>query len=217
MAKIDAIPFVLTCFWRKAMKRMLSVLSALLLSGSLALWVPNVEAAPRHHPEQTRGKAKKASKAEPTKKGAKKSDKKFSRADEKKKQGKNNKKNKAKVDRFAQRPAEPLKPVVPTEQRDLNELSSAQRPARLPKGVARAYAMDGSSFYIHGKRIRIQGLDASADLSLTSEHAKQRLQQALDSGAVTFEPVNGNQQSGTVVANVRVSNRDIHEVLRETR
>jgi guanyl-specific ribonuclease Sa len=60
-----------------------------------------------------------------------------------------------------------------------------QRPAR---GAARAYAMDGATFYQGGRKIRVQGLDVR-EPGMTSEHATQRLQRALDGGSLSVEPV----------------------------
>jgi hypothetical protein len=42
--------------------------------------------------------------------------------------------------------------------------------------------MDGATFYQSGRKIRVQGLDAR-DPGMSSEHATQRLQRALDAGA----------------------------------
>ena len=84
-----------------------------------------------------------------------------------------------------------------------------QRPAR---GVARAYAMDGATFYQGGRKIRVQGLDAR-EPGMTSEHATQRLQRALDGGSLSIEPVD-TDSSGHVIAVVRVNGRNVAETVR---
>lgn len=85
-------------------------------------------------------------------------------------------------------------------------------PARPSRGVARAYAMDGATFYQNGRKIRIQGLDAR-DPGMTSEHATQRLQRALDSGSLTVEPQD-TDPAGHMVAVVRVNGRNLADALR---
>ncbi|MCK6375269.1 MAG: hypothetical protein L6Q69_14320, partial [Zoogloea sp.] len=84
-----------------------------------------------------------------------------------------------------------------------------QRPAR---GVARAYAMDGATFYQSGRKYRVQGLDAR-DPGMSSEHATQRLQRALDAGNLTVEPVEVDP-SGHTVAVVRVNGRNVADTVR---
>lgn len=82
--------------------------------------------------------------------------------------------------------------------------------ARQPKNVpVRAYARDGASFYQNGQLIRIQGL---TDPGAGGEHAKQRLQQLLDGGQVSVEPVDGTA-SGGMLAVVKVNGRDVAETL----
>jgi endonuclease YncB( thermonuclease family) len=78
--------------------------------------------------------------------------------------------------------------------------------------VARAYAMDGATFYQSGRKIRVQGLDAR-DPGMSSEHATQRLQRALDAGSVTVEPVEVDG-SGHTVAVVRVNGRNVADAVR---
>ena len=87
--------------------------------------------------------------------------------------------------------------------------ASTQRP---PRGTARAYAMDGASFYQSGRKFRVQGLDAR-DPGMTSEHATQRLQRALDGGNLTIEPVE-TDAAGHTVAVVRVNGRNVADVVR---
>ncbi len=88
----------------------------------------------------------------------------------------------------------------------------AQPQTRSGRGVARAYAMDGATFYQSGRKIRVQGLDAR-DPGMSSEHATQRLQRALDAGSVTVEPVEVDG-SGHTVAVVRVNGRNVAEAVR---
>lgn len=83
---------------------------------------------------------------------------------------------------------------------------------RFVRGVARAYAMDGATFYQNGRKIRVQGLDAR-DPGMTSEHATQRLQKALDAGSVTVEPVEVDS-AGHTLAVVRVNGRNVVDAVR---
>ena len=84
-----------------------------------------------------------------------------------------------------------------------------QRPAR---GAARAYAMDGATFYQGGRKIRVQGLDVR-EPGMTSEHATQRLQRALDGGSLSVEPVE-TDGSGHLIAVVRVNGRNVADTVR---
>lgn len=88
----------------------------------------------------------------------------------------------------------------------------APQPSRPARGMARAYAMDGASFYQGGRKIRVQGLDAR-DPGMTSEHATQRLQRALDAGTVIVEPVEVDG-SGHTIAVVRVNGRNVADAVR---
>lgn len=88
----------------------------------------------------------------------------------------------------------------------------AQVQARSGRGVARAYAMDGATFYQSGRKIRVQGLDAR-EPGMSSEHATQRLQRALDAGSVSVEPVEVDG-SGHTVAVVRVNGRNVADAVR---
>uniref|UniRef100_UPI0035B37732 hypothetical protein n=1 Tax=Zoogloea sp. TaxID=49181 RepID=UPI0035B37732 len=85
-------------------------------------------------------------------------------------------------------------------------------PSRPARGVARAYAMDGATFYQSGRKFRVQGLDAR-DPGMSSEHATQRLQRALDAGNLTVEPVEVDG-SGHTVAIVRVNGRNVADAVR---
>lgn len=88
----------------------------------------------------------------------------------------------------------------------------SQPVGRTPKGTPRAYAMDGATFYQGGRKIRVQGLDIR-EPGMTSEHATQRLQRALDSGSLSVEPVEVDG-SGHTVAVVRVNGRNVAETVR---
>lgn len=92
----------------------------------------------------------------------------------------------------------------------IEEEAHAARPAKLVP--LRAYALDGCSFYQNGQLIRIQGLPETVG---TGEHAKQRLQQALDSGQVTVLPVSGAENS-QMFAVVRVNGRDLAEAMTDS-
>ncbi|WP_374500853.1 hypothetical protein [Zoogloea sp.] len=113
----------------------------------------------------------------------------------------------------APRPASPPVPEpapVPAER--VAPAVAPQPQARSGRGVARAYAMDGATFYQSGRKIRVQGLDAR-DPGMSSEHATQRLQRALDAGSVTVEPVEVDG-SGHTVAVVRVNGRNVADAVR---
>lgn len=87
-------------------------------------------------------------------------------------------------------------------------------PSRSSRGVSRAYAMDGATFYQSGRKYRVQGLDAR-DPGMTSEHATQRLQRALDAGSVSVEPVEVDG-AGHTIAVVRVNGRNVADTVRGT-
>ncbi|MDQ8020982.1 MAG: hypothetical protein REI94_04035 [Moraxellaceae bacterium] len=72
----------------------------------------------------------------------------------------------------------------------------------------RAYAVDGTSFFHQGRKFRVQGLD-----NLPGDVATQRLQMALDSGAMTLEPVSVDD-SGVTTAVVRVGGQNLADKLR---
>ena len=77
---------------------------------------------------------------------------------------------------------------------------------------ARAYAMDGATFYQAGKRIRVKGIDADGS-EVSSEHAKQRLQRLLDSGRLQVEPVAADS-AGNTLSVVTVNGRNVAEMVR---
>lgn len=82
---------------------------------------------------------------------------------------------------------------------------------RPPKAPAqRHYAVDGTTFYADGVRVRAAGID-SLEMAGASGIAKQRLQQLLDSGRVSIEPL-GNE-GGDTVARVKIDGRDLSELV----
>ncbi|WP_232417839.1 thermonuclease family protein [Methyloversatilis thermotolerans] len=82
---------------------------------------------------------------------------------------------------------------------------------RPPKPPAqRHYAVDGTTFYADGVRVRAAGID-SLEMAGASGIAKQRLQQLLDSGRVSIEPL-GNE-GGDTVARVKIDGRDLSELV----
>ncbi len=85
----------------------------------------------------------------------------------------------------------------------------AFRPPKPP--AQRHYAVDGATFYADGVRVRAAGLDG-LDMPGASGMAKQRLQQLLDSGRVSIEPL-GNEGGDVTVARVRVDGRDLSELI----
>jgi hypothetical protein len=84
----------------------------------------------------------------------------------------------------------------------------AFRPAKPP--AQRHYAVDGSTFYADGVRVRAAGLEA-LEMSSTSGIGKQKLQQLLDSGRVSIEPI-GTEGGDVTVARVRIDGRDLSEL-----
>ncbi|MCL2658594.1 MAG: hypothetical protein FWD62_14510 [Betaproteobacteria bacterium] len=77
----------------------------------------------------------------------------------------------------------------------------------------RAYAVDGATFFLGGRKYRIEGLGADTDAELMHDHAAQRLQGILDSGLVTTEAL-GLDENGVMRAVVRVNGRDVADLLR---
>lgn len=117
-------------------------------------------------------------------------------------------KAKAKKRSSARKSSRARKPVVPLG--DASQKARAPvREARPP--VARAYAVDGSTFYHKGQRVRVAGLrrtGARANDGL----ARQQLQAVLDSGEITLEP-KGTDEAGRPVALVRVGGRNVVDLL----
>jgi hypothetical protein len=72
-----------------------------------------------------------------------------------------------------------------------------------------AYAVDGETFFYQGKKYRIAGLSGTGG----SDMDKQRLQKALDGGALSVDTV-GTDDSGMSVANVTVNGQSLLDQLR---
>lgn len=72
----------------------------------------------------------------------------------------------------------------------------------------RAYAVDGQTFFYHGRKYRVAGIKSSDN----SDMAKQRLQRSLESGSLMVDPLK-TDDSGVSTATVRVNGRDIAEQL----
>jgi hypothetical protein len=72
-----------------------------------------------------------------------------------------------------------------------------------------AYAVDGETFFYQGKKYRIAGLSGTGG----SDMDKQRLQKALDGGALNVDTV-GTDDSGMSVANVTVNGQSLVDQLR---
>jgi len=72
-----------------------------------------------------------------------------------------------------------------------------------------AYAVDGETFFYQGKKYRIAGLNGTGG----SDMDKQRLQKALDGGALSVDTV-GTDDSGMSVANVTVNGQSLLDQLR---
>lgn len=75
-----------------------------------------------------------------------------------------------------------------------------------------ARAIDGDTFYLGGVRYRVQGIDTPEKGQPGYESAKRRLQQLLDSGAVTVER-KAVDKYGRTVAIVRVHGQDVAQIL----
>jgi hypothetical protein len=75
----------------------------------------------------------------------------------------------------------------------------------------RAYAVDGYTFFHQGRKYRILGINEGL-VPAGSDMAKQRLQLALDSGAITVEP-DSVDENGTMRALVRVGGKNLADVL----
>ncbi|MDB5802030.1 MAG: hypothetical protein JWL63_2969 [Rhodocyclales bacterium] len=96
------------------------------------------------------------------------------------------------------------------------ELNAAAGSARQPELKARtipdrAYAVDGYTFFHQGRKYRVVGINEEV-VPAGSDLAKQRLQLALDSGAISVEP-EAVDDSGTMRALVRVGGKNLADVL----
>lgn len=105
-----------------------------------------------------------------------------------------------------------VSPTVQAAAKRSAPLAVAVPAFRPPKPPAqRHYAVDGSTFYADGVRVRAAGLDG-AEMAGASGMAKQRLQQLLDSGRVSIEPL-GMDGGDVTLARVRVDGRDVSELV----
>jgi hypothetical protein len=91
------------------------------------------------------------------------------------------------------------------------QIASAAPIFRPPKAPAqRHYAVDGSTFYADGVRVRAAGLEL-LESSAVSSMGKQKLQQLLDSGRVSIEPL-GTKDGDVTLARVRIDGQDVSEL-----
>ncbi|MDB5814846.1 MAG: hypothetical protein JWN23_1963 [Rhodocyclales bacterium] len=79
----------------------------------------------------------------------------------------------------------------------------------------RAYAVDGYTFFHQGRKYRVVGINEEL-VPAGSDLAKQRLQLALDSGAISVEP-EAVDENGTMRAVVRVGGKNLADVLNASR
>jgi len=82
---------------------------------------------------------------------------------------------------------------------------SASSPRRAAT-AGRAYAIDGASFYFEGFRVQVVGLSEPG--GMRSAHARQRLQQVLDTGEVTLDG-RTDPATGLLRADVWVDGRTV--------
>ncbi len=113
-------------------------------------------------------------------------------------------------------PAEPVLSKSPINAKSLEQSGQPldNSPVKARSAPIRAYAVDGTTFFHNGRKFRIEGLDLESGAELTHEHAAQRLQKILDSGAVTTEAI-GPDDSGAMRAIVRVGGRDVAELMKQ--
>jgi hypothetical protein len=97
---------------------------------------------------------------------------------------------------------------VATKKRSVVSAAPVFRPPKPP--AQRHYAVDGSTFYADGVRVRAAGLEKLETTSV----AKQRLQQILDSGRVSIEPLGRDGPGDATLARVRIDGRDLSEMAR---
>lgn len=95
-----------------------------------------------------------------------------------------------------------------------NVLDASAPSDKVPEVKARsapehAYAVDGRTFFYLGRKYRIAGLKGADG----SDMAKQRLQQTLENGNLSIDPVNSDE-AGVVTATVRINGQDIADQLR---
>jgi len=94
----------------------------------------------------------------------------------------------------------------PIKEQDLEKPANDNKDSELKARSApeRAYAVDGETFFFQGRKYRVSGL-AGGD---GSEMAKQRLQKAIDTGAIAIEPLSVDD-SGVATAIVRVNGKNV--------
>ncbi len=105
-----------------------------------------------------------------------------------------------------------VSPTVQAAAKRSAPLAVAVPAFRPPKPPAqRHYAVDGSTFYADGVRVRAAAGLEGIEMAGASGMAKQRLQQLLDSGRVSIEPL-GMDGGDVTLARVRVDGRDVSEL-----
>jgi len=101
--------------------------------------------------------------------------------------------------------------VTATTPRRTVAVAAAAPVFRPPKAPAqRHYAVDGSTFYADGVRVRAAGLEA-LETTTASSIGKQKLQQLLDSGRVSIEPLDMDDGDVTL-ARVKIDGKDLSEL-----
>jgi hypothetical protein len=103
---------------------------------------------------------------------------------------------------------------------DANAINAQSTPGKQPELKARtipdrAYAVDGYTFFHQGRKYRVIGID-EALVPAGSDLAKQRLQLALDGGAISVEP-EAVDENGTMRALVRVGGKNLADILNARR
>jgi hypothetical protein len=94
---------------------------------------------------------------------------------------------------------------------DSNSASAKQPELKARTIPDRAYAVDGYTFFHQGRKYRVVGINEEL-VPAGSDLAKQRLQLALDSGAISVEPESVDD-SGIMHAVVKVGGKNVADVL----
>lgn len=89
-------------------------------------------------------------------------------------------------------------------------MSSDASPQARREQAGRAYAIDGARFYFEGLRVEVA--DLAERPGLRNEHARQRLQAALDAGELSLDG-RTDPVSGALRARVWVDGRALAELL----
>lgn len=124
---------------------------------------------------------------------------------------------KIKQRRACPEPAEPLLTNSPIKAGALEQGSKPvadSAPIKARSAPIRAYAVDGCTFFHNGRKYHIEGLNPDAANGLTHEHATQRLQQILDSGAVALDPISADE-NGAIRAVVRIGGRNVADLMKQ--